>query len=427
MGISSVINTLNSNNVLLASASVETKRSDKADSRGEVRHEHSHGHKRHGRGKALGIFRQEMRASIKLHFYARFTSTNTAYAKSQDSAAPGDIADEALGAAKQVVAESPSTAAKSLISFRARVHESASIARQTVGSQVDTKDLDATVAKVDQGLTELEARVANEKVSSASVLEVNTRTKQRSTIKIRTQEGDVVKLMLRRVDKMSASDIAQSSGNNFSSLTEVEVSSRSRMILKVDGDLNEAEFAAIQDVFMQAEKIANEFFGGDLAAAFDLAQGFEFDTEQLARVKMRFRFTEMTRVSYTESVQTAPPSATIEPAVDSARIGSAAPVQAVAETETDEAAPQPVATPDMSDLSGLFETLSTFLRSIGEGFTAESGTVSFKMHYSESFKLELLKAVMHTTAPDDSADEAAAVATVIDAVVNEADATELQS
>lgn len=425
MGISSVINTLNSNNLLLASASGETKRLDKADSGAEIRHEHSHGHKRHGRGKALGIFRQEMRASIKLHFYARFTSTNTAYAKSQDSAAPGDIADEALGAAKQVVAESPSTAAKSLISFRARVHESASIARQTVGSQVDTKDLDATVAKVDQGLTELEARVANEKVSSASVLEVNTRTKQRSTIKIRTQEGDVVKLMLRRVDKMSASDTAQSSGNNFSSLTEVEVSSRSRMILKVDGDLNEAEFAAIQDVFMQAEKIANEFFGGDLAAAFDLAQGFEFDTEQLARVKMRFRFTEMTRVSYTESVQTAPPSATIEPAVDSARIAPSAPVQAVA--ETDEAAPQPVAAPGISDLSGLFETLSTFLRSIGEGFAAESGTVSFKMHYSESFKLELLKAVIHTTAPDDSADEAAAVVAVIDAVVNVADATELQS
>ena len=45
MGISSVINTLNSNNVLLASASGETKSLDKADSRGEVRHEHSHGHK----------------------------------------------------------------------------------------------------------------------------------------------------------------------------------------------------------------------------------------------------------------------------------------------------------------------------------------------------------------------------------------------
>jgi hypothetical protein len=175
---------------------------------------------------------------------------------------------------------------------------------------------------------------------------------------------------------------------------------------------------------MQAEKIANEFFGGDLAAAFDLAQGFEFDAEQLARVKMRFRFTETTRVSYTESVQTAPPAAIIQPAVDSARIAPVAPVQAVA--ETDEAAPQPVAAPDTSDLSGLFETLSTFLRSIGEGFAAESGTVSFKMHYSESFKLELLKAVMHTTAPDDSADEAAAVATVIDAVVNEADATESQ-
>ncbi len=426
MGISSVINTLNSNNVLLASASGETKSVDKADSRGEVRHEHSHGHKGHDRGKALGIFRQEMRATLKLHFYARFTSANTVYARPHDSAEPGDIADEALGAARQVVAESPSTAAKSLISFRARVHESASVARQTVGSQADTKDLDSTVAKVDQGLTELEAKVANDRVSSASVLEVNTRTKQRSTIKIRTQEGDVVKLMLKRVDKLSASDTAQSSGNNFSALTEVQVSSRSRMILKVDGDLNEAEFAAIQNVFMQAEKIANEFFGGDLAAAFDLAQGFEFDSEQLARVKMRFRFTETTRVSYTESVQTAPPAAaTIEPAVDSARIAPAAPVQAVA--ETDEVAPQPVAAPDTSDLSSLFETLSTFLRSIGEGFASESGTVSFKMHYSESFKLELLKAVMHTTAPDDSADEAAAVATVIDAVVDEADATESQS
>lgn len=99
MVISSVFNTLNLNDVLLTSESDEAKSVDKAESRGEVRHEHSHGRKAHHRGRALGIFRQEMRASLKLHFYARFSSTNTAYATPRGSATPGDIADEALGAA----------------------------------------------------------------------------------------------------------------------------------------------------------------------------------------------------------------------------------------------------------------------------------------------------------------------------------------
>lgn len=393
------------------------------------------------RGLALGILKQELAAWFK----ARYSLDHV-----QAPATTDDVADETLGAARQVVAESPPTAAKSLISFRAKVEQAASYVREVIGA--DGRDIDNVVAKVGEGLDELENEVANYRESSASVLSVDTRSKQRSTIQIRTQEGDIVKFSLKRVDSMSATDVAYADGEVSLTSTEVSVSSRSRMMMRVEGDLNEAEMAAIQNVFAQAEMIADEFFGGDIGAAFNVAQGFEFDTDQLARVNMRFKMREMTNIAYAESVRaipaaefdpppvmaqpappvTLPPAATspvtTPPAVEAPTRVEPAPVDkpAVLETvpETDES-PDLEPAPSLLDISVLekfLETLSVFLRSVGEGFvTSESG---FRYHYSESFKLEMLKAVLHTVAPDDAVEASDNAAVVIDGVIEPAAETD---
>ena len=69
------------------------------------------------RGLALGILKQELRVALKAHFHARFTASAPSYIEAQNPESPDDVAGEALGAAKQLVAESPTNAAKSLISF----------------------------------------------------------------------------------------------------------------------------------------------------------------------------------------------------------------------------------------------------------------------------------------------------------------------
>lgn len=361
------------------------------------------------RGLALGILKQEL--AIKAWFKARYSLGHV-----QAPATTDDVADETLGAAKQIVAESPSTAAKSLISFRARVEQAATYVREVIGSDDGAEEIDDVVAKVGEGLDELENDVANYRESSASVLSVDTRSKQRSTIQIRTQEGDIVRFSLKRVDSMSATDVAYADGEMSVTSTEVSVSSRSRMMMSVEGDLNEAELAAIQNVFAQAEMIADEFFEGDIGAAFNVAQGFEFDTEQLARVNMRFRMREATNIAYAETVRAIPASPVGTPVITPPRvevpIDVVAEPEPVAQLEVPDAVPEvkaaeqseaetAVSPMDTSALENFLDALGVFLRSVGEGFVKADAESSFRYHYSETFKLEMLKAVLHTVAPPD--------------------------
>ncbi len=418
-----------------------TEHSEKSDEM----HRH-HGRRGGGyRGRALGIFRQELRETLRAQFNPKLSGKENPYTRALQPATSGDVADEALLAARKVVAESPTKASAALISFRARVQETATSVRETVGVPDDVADVDDAVARIGRGLDDLESQVASNRESSASVLAIDTRSKQRSTISIRTQEGDIVKLSLRRKQSLSATDVAVSNGNGTSTSTELEVSSRSRMMLKVEGDLNESERAAIQNVLAQAEQMANDFFGGDMAKAFSLAEGFEFDTEQLARVSMRFR---MHQVSNVVSLAPAPALATPMPTTPIGPEASppvAAPESPVAPISTAqpatdtpppvvpdvlETSDEPVATrpPEVlasdksSALSDFFYSLSAFLRSVGEGFGVAGSGASFTYHYSESFKLSLLNAVMHTVAPEVTGDATGktgeAIGPVIDAAVD---------
>lgn len=406
--------------------------------------------------RALGIFRQELRSSVQSHFRARVSIVQSGYSTVQGEPTSDDVATETLGVAQQLVAESPTRSGHALITFRSAVHETASYVREIVNSQDDTAAVDDAVAQIDDGLDSLETEVATNRESTATVLNVDSESKQRSVIRIRTQEGDVVKLSLRRYDRISASDNAVSNGAESSSSTEVEVSSRSRMMLKVEGDLNENELAAIQNVFSQAEEIANQFFGGDISAAFDLATGFEFDSEQLARVRLGFRNFQSSNVTYSESTTSlAPASATAATAATASTVQPAAvepvaveisapqspaqpaPVRPVSTApavtvepvdNAVETAPEssPASAIDTSVFSDFFSLISDFLRSIGDGFEANgaSSSSSIRFHYSESFKLEILGAVINATAPEPLEDVASAASLVIDGI---ADSDEQQS
>lgn len=468
MEISSILTSVQSRGDIASTARANLGPAEESG-KSEETHRHQ-GHRRGGgRGHALGVFRQEMRMALKAHFHAKFASAQQNYAAVQEPTSSDDVAREAVGAAKQLVAESPVRSAESLISFRAKVEETATYVRDTVGANDDVEDVDDAVARIGEGLDELEADVAQSRESSATVLSVDTRTKQRSTIQIRTQEGDVVKLSLRRRESLSAMDVAVSNGNGTASSTEVEVSSRSRMMLKVEGDINESELAAIQNVFAQAEQIANDFFGGDIAQAFSLAEGFEFDAEQLARVNMRFGMRQVSNISYTEAVRPAeigpvstPTVAAPEPAAAPQPVSAPQPVaspigsaQPASSTSPAAVAPagEPVSTPVaeptgvpavnspavpsaleispaltdfLGSLTDFLDSLATFLRSVSEGFAAADSSggfgaadnnASFTYHYSESFKLTLLNAVIHAVAPEGAADAAATAESVIYEVV----------
>lgn len=386
----------------------------------EVEKPNRFAHGFHGRGLALGVLRQELKFAMS----GNFRSELPGYAESSGGATASEVAAETLNAAKKLVLHSSADAGSTLVSLKSRVEEAAIAAREIVGGSDDLGDVEDAVQLVNEGLDELEAEAAQTFQSSASVLAVETELRQRSTIRIRTQEGDIVKLDLRRMESFSAIDVMVNGEGGTASTTQIEVSSGSRLSFSVNGDLNEAELAAIQNIFAQAEAIADEFFAGDLGAAFDLASGLEYDTEQLARVSMRFREKQVSEVVYAAigSVQ-APPAAEIGPVV--AASSEATPEVAVTPAVVVVAEPeQPVQGENTGEvpvgdsaLAGLFDLVSNFLRSVAGSFEGDSGNnaINAKYVYSESFKLELLKTVMQVAAPSESEGAATLASSIIDA------------
>ena len=385
------------------------------------------------RARALGILRQEIRQLLSANFRIGFFQAPAGYGDAQSGVSSDEVASEALNGARRLAARSPLAAGESLRALREDFENIGADVREIVGDD-DADDLAEALGRVDDGLDDLEDDAARNVESFARVLSAETSLKQRSTIRIRTQEGDVVRLDLRRMERFSATDVELSDGNSVFVGTSVEMSSRTRMALKVNGDLNEAEMTAINNVIAQADAIAAEFFDGDFAAAFDMAAGIEFDTAQLERVNLRFREKQMSRVSFAELRQS-PPAPTPEPDVGEVAIAPAPIPKQVPAGDVgpaDEVAPEPAEViearpaaepeapgPEGNALDGFLDLLADFLDRTNEGFPG--GADSYRFFYAESFKLELLKSVLLVGAPEESGQAAATAGSVIDAVSGEAD------
>ena len=387
---------------------------------------------------ALSILRQEIQQVLASSFRIRVDAALPAYAAASEPVSTDSVATEAANAGKIVAERAPLQAQTNIVKLRSKVETAASEVREIVG---EDKAIDDAMDCICEEYDKLEEDAARNTQSSASVLSYESTAKQRSTIRIRTQEGDVVRLDLRRMEQSSVRDVSMSDDSGSFSSTEIELNSRTRTMLRVKGDLNEAEFAAIQSVFEQAESIANEFFNGDLAAAFDMAAGIEFDSEQLARVNMRFREKIETNLAYASigqvSAPAAPAAEAVEPVVPPEVVNRPAPSAepapkpvieppttdepVVVDTPLEVAPESAPAAPEISSdaLDGFFDLLSQFLNGINEGFEASEG--SFRYFYSQSFKLEILKSVMSFEAPEASASAAETAATVIDSVAESAE------
>ncbi len=374
-------------------------------------------------GRAVEVLRQELRASLRSELHVSITGTPRAYHAGQDEAAdPATLTAEALSAARRLMQTDPAAAARTLDTFRSAVRDAAAQTRTVIGAD-DDAELDDAVARIDAGLDALDNETATQRAASADVLELDVQTRQRSTLRIRTQEGDLVVLDLRRVDRLSADSVGVSSADGAAAAASIEISSRSRLHLRVEGDLNEAELGAIRDILAQAENAANDFFATGASAGTDgLATALTIDGEQLAAVDLRLRMRQTATLDYTAvrvpqaaSVpsQSEPAPATGAPAADVSTAGAvenAAHDDAV--TVPGDAADAPPAAPDAPALSGADAPaalaaadnlqLARFLHGVATGFGGNEGGVSVQYHYTQSFKLTLLRAVTHVLAPEAS-------------------------
>lgn len=116
---------------------------------------------------------------------------------------------------------------------------------------------------------------------------------QKLGVKLVTQEGDVVRIRLRQSEGFDAS-AAQRGAAAYAAVSSY---SSSRFTIDVQGSLSQGELDAISGVLGQVDKIASEFYSGDVAAAFADASSLDYDPAVLARVGLKMSQTQSLRVS----------------------------------------------------------------------------------------------------------------------------------
>ncbi len=108
-----------------------------------------------------------------------------------------------------------------------------------------------------------------------------------------TQDGDRVNI---EIAKASQSSFAANSGAEQINLG-YQTSSSKLFELSVEGELDEEELGAINDLLQDVQGIASEFYQGDLDDAFSLAQELQIDRDQLSSLNL-----ELTKTTTTKAV-----------------------------------------------------------------------------------------------------------------------------
>lgn len=366
-----------------------------------------HERKRYGLGDKPGIqlFRQEMLQTLRIRFQHAFRLTANPAESYRNSESPADVAAEILTAVRGVTENSADSPSDTLGQIRESVEKAANIGQEIVTSDEDSEALRETEREILRGLDAIENQIA----TSASAFSLQASVKQRSIIQIRTQEGDIVRFELRQAERLSVTDMAVENRSGSVSLTEIAISSRSRFVLTVDGNLNDAELTAIKNVFAQAEKLAEQFFAGDLNAAFEIAAALEFDSEQLARISIKFRSQQSISTSQT-ILQSTPIVAGIEDSavnpVGSISTASPTPViRGVSESRPAEEIVEdsPAATGVTAGLASLLDYLklvADYLEDRAADPLPQLQTQSrVRFDITESLRLEILRTVMTGMTP----------------------------
>ncbi|PLA74833.1 hypothetical protein CYQ88_04380 [Hydrogenovibrio sp. SC-1] len=168
-------------------------------------------------------------------------------------------------------------------------------AGQNMGA--DTKD------RFDGSAKGLQAYAATEKFQQSYAYS------QTMTLALTTQQGDEVRVDFRQLYvqyQQTQQSQAQQQGPEgvryFESRETLEATAfEERFGFSIEGDLNEAELNAVFDVFKQVDRLATEFFNGDIEKAFEKAQALNVDFGQLSSVSLDLNKKESAAVSYQQA------------------------------------------------------------------------------------------------------------------------------
>jgi hypothetical protein len=243
--------------------------------------------------------------------------------------------------------------------------------------------------------------------------------RERFSLDILTAEGDKVSIRFKSLQVTDAAVAQVSEGENTATAVQGSVISRGRFKIVVDGDLNDSERAAIGDLLDKVDGIANDFFGGDVQAAFAAASRVGLEGDALSAFSLRLSYSKSVSAvkAYTSTAAlTNTPPAPVAAPVASPASPPSAPVETpklvdtpVLDATTPEATSGPLpASPDAAvPISSASRTIASFTKDVLARLSTagENGGAKFSMRW----KVEFLVSALSSVAPPKEPEAQAAV------------------
>lgn len=126
------------------------------------------------------------------------------------------------------------------------------------------------------------------------------------SFELTTKEGDKVTIKATSSEGLAVEAGKAGRGNNSASALNASYSSSQSFSLAIEGELNEDELSAINDLLGRVNDLASQFFEGDLDVAFEQALNLGYDAEQIGSFSLNLAQAEIQQV--TEAYMTFEPN-----------------------------------------------------------------------------------------------------------------------
>jgi hypothetical protein len=175
-------------------------------------------------------------------------------------------------------------------------------------------------------------------------------TKERGVLQIQTQEGDIVTLKFNAKTAVNYQAYSASDGTNSVSGEALDIRSRARVHLSVEGNLNDDELAAVNDLVGKVGTLTDDFYNGNVDQAVNEVFNLSYDNSQLASVSLNLSLKQSLAVQGYSYVAALPTPTSSEPstATPTTNTPAAAPTttESAAASQTVAGVTTPVASSD---------------------------------------------------------------------------------
>lgn len=154
----------------------------------------------------------------------------------------------------------------------------------------------------DSGVANTTTESVQSPVQSTQIEFSKTRSVQASKsfdLSIKTQEGDTVSINIEKFFNKQVSKEATFNEDGFTVNIDRQVQKGKEISYQVNGDINEQEQAAIDKLIKNVDRLADKFYSGNFAGAFQKATRIGIDADQLANFSLNLQSSKTVEVTKT--------------------------------------------------------------------------------------------------------------------------------